>query len=141
MGRVHSTSYRRARDHYPDCAGIARLVVAADESEERARRAVVELGFEESSQRWRDVIEHPDVLEVAVVGSRDDAGLETVVAFAVPRQGRTIDAGAIEAHCRERMAAFKRPRRLVVVDGLPKTATGKVQRFALRARLEDERRG
>ncbi len=77
------------------------------------------------------VIEHPDVLEVAVVGSRDDAGLETVVAFAVARQGRTIEAGAIEAHCRERMAAFKRPRRLVVVDELPKTATGKVQRFAL----------
>jgi predicted dehydrogenase len=66
MGRVHSTSYRRARDHYPDCAGIARLVVAADESEERARRAVVELGFEESSQRWRDVIEHPDVEAVSI---------------------------------------------------------------------------
>jgi benzoate-CoA ligase family protein len=87
------------------------------------------------------VIEHPDVLEVAVVGSRDDAGLETVVAFAVARQGRTIEAVAIDEHCRERMAAFKRPRRLVVVDELPKTATGKVQRFALRARLEDERRG
>jgi acyl-coenzyme A synthetase/AMP-(fatty) acid ligase len=76
-----------------------------------------------------------------VVGSRDDAGLETVVAFAVARQGRTIEAVAIDAHCRERMAAYKRPRRLVVVDELPKTATGKVQRFALRARLEDERRG
>jgi benzoate-CoA ligase family protein len=87
------------------------------------------------------VIEHPDVLEVAVVGSRDEDGLEVVVAFAVPRQGRTVDPAAVEAHCRERMAAFKRPRRLVVVDELPKTATGKVQRFALRARLADERRG
>jgi benzoate-CoA ligase family protein len=87
------------------------------------------------------VIEHPDVLEVAVVGSRDDDGLETVVAFAVPRADHTIEAASVEAHCRERMAAFKRPRRLVVVDELPKTATGKVQRFALRARLEDERAG
>ena len=86
------------------------------------------------------VIEHPDVLEVAVVGSRDEDGLETVVAFAVPRQGRTIEPASVDAHCRERMASFKRPRRLVVVDQLPKTATGKVQRFALRARLEDERR-
>jgi acyl-coenzyme A synthetase/AMP-(fatty) acid ligase len=86
------------------------------------------------------VIEHPDVLEVAVVGSRDQDGLEMVVAFAVPRQGRAIEPSSVEAHCRERMAAFKRPRRLVVVDELPKTATGKVQRFALRARLEDERR-
>ena len=87
------------------------------------------------------VIEHPDVLEVAVVGSRDEDGLEMVVAFAVPRQGRAIEPASVDAHCRERMAAFKRPRRLVVVDELPKTATGKVQRFALRARLEDERQG
>jgi predicted dehydrogenase len=66
MGRVHSTSYRRARDHYPDCAGVARLVVAADETEERARHAVDELGFEESSADWRDVIEHPDVDAVSI---------------------------------------------------------------------------
>jgi acyl-coenzyme A synthetase/AMP-(fatty) acid ligase len=86
------------------------------------------------------LVEHPDVLEAAVVGSRDADGLEMVVAFAVPRQGHTIDAASVDAHCRSRMAAFKRPRRLDVVDALPKTATGKVQRFALRARLEDERR-
>jgi len=86
------------------------------------------------------LVEHPDVLEAAVVGSRDADGLEMVVAFAVPRQGHTIDAHSVDAHCRSRMAAFKRPRRLDVVDALPKTATGKVQRFALRARLEDERR-
>jgi benzoate-CoA ligase family protein len=81
------------------------------------------------------LIEHPDVLEVAVVGDRDDDGLETVVAFVVPRAGRTIDASALEAHCRERMAAFKRPRRIVSTDVLPKTATGKVQRYQLRRQL------
>jgi benzoate-CoA ligase family protein len=80
------------------------------------------------------LVEHPAVLEAAVVGTRDDDGLETVVAFLVPRHGSTIDERSIEAHCRERMAAFKRPRRLVVVDELPKTATGKVQRFRLRER-------
>jgi len=66
MGRVHSVSYRRVRDHYRDCAGVARLVVAADESEERARRAVDELGFEESFADWHDVIEHPDVEAVSI---------------------------------------------------------------------------
>jgi acyl-coenzyme A synthetase/AMP-(fatty) acid ligase len=81
------------------------------------------------------LIEHPDVLEAAVVGARDDAGLETTVAFLVPRHGHAIDADSIEAHCRGRMAAFKRPRRILVVADLPKTATGKVQRFALRDRL------
>ena len=82
------------------------------------------------------LIEHPDVLEAAVVGARDGAGLEVTVAFLVARTGRAIDAGDVDAHCRARMAAFKRPRRVLVVDELPKTATGKIQRYALRQRLE-----
>ena len=66
MGRLHGISYRRARHHYADCAGVARLVIAADESEERARTAVDELGFEEWSPHWRDVIAHPDVEAVSI---------------------------------------------------------------------------
>jgi benzoate-CoA ligase family protein len=81
------------------------------------------------------LVEHPDVLEAAVVGPRDERGLEQVVAVVVPRAGRTIDPPALEAHCRERMAAFKRPRQVVVVEALPKTATGKIRRFALRDAL------
>ena len=81
------------------------------------------------------LIEHPDVLEAAVVGARDDAGLEMTVAFVVARQGRIIDVAALDAHCRVRMAVFKRPRQVHVVAELPKTATGKIQRFALRDRL------
>jgi benzoate-CoA ligase len=83
------------------------------------------------------LVEHPDVLEAAVVGARDLDGLEIVVAHLVARRERTIEEASIDAHCRERMAAFKRPRRIIVVDALPKTATGKVQRFALRQRLLD----
>jgi benzoate-CoA ligase family protein len=81
------------------------------------------------------LIQHPDVLEAAVVGARDDQGLETTVAFVVPRAGHTVDPASAVAHCREHMAAFKRPRTVVVVEELPKTATGKVQRFALRDQL------
>ena len=81
------------------------------------------------------LIEHPSVLEAAVVGTRNAAGLEEVAAFVVPRAGALVDAATLDAHCRERMAAFKRPRRVLVVDALPKTATGKIQRFALRDRL------
>jgi benzoate-CoA ligase len=81
------------------------------------------------------LIEHPDVLEAAVVGARDASGLEQTVAFLVPRQGSTIDPDSIDAHCRARMAAFKRPKRIDIVAELPKTATGKIQRFALRDRL------
>ncbi len=79
--------------------------------------------------------EHDDVLEAAVVGSRNADGLEITVAFVLPRQGRSIDPASIQAHCRERMAPFKRPREVYVVDSLPKTATGKIQRYALRERL------
>ena len=87
------------------------------------------------------LVEHPDVLEAAVVGGRDADGLEVTVAFLVPRAGHEIEPRGIEAHCRGRMAAFKRPRRIEVVDQLPKTPTGKVRRFALRERLEVLRPG
>jgi benzoate-CoA ligase len=81
------------------------------------------------------LLQAPEILECAVVGSRNRDGLETVVAFVVPRAGCTVDAVALEAHCRQHMAAFKRPRRTIVVEGLPKTATGKIRRFALREQL------
>src|SRR5262245_2643944 len=81
------------------------------------------------------LVEHPDVSEAAVVGVRDGQGLESVVAVVVPRPGRTVDAASIEAHCRARMSALKRPRRVVVAESLPKTATGKVRRFLLRESL------
>jgi benzoate-CoA ligase family protein len=81
------------------------------------------------------LISHEDVLEAAVVGSRNAAGLEETVAFVVAASGRTIDLAVIESHCRAQIAAFKRPRRIIIVDTLPKTATGKIQRFALRDQL------
>ena len=73
MGRLHGISYRRARHHYADCAGVARLVIAADESE-GARTAVDELGFEESSPHWRDVIAHPDVEAVSITARTMSTG-------------------------------------------------------------------
>ena len=81
------------------------------------------------------LISHPDVLEAAVVGSHNSEGLEQTVAFVVPAAGCTIDPAAIDAHCRSLIAAFKRPKQLFVVNELPKTATGKIQRFALRDQL------
>lgn len=81
------------------------------------------------------LIEHESVLEAAVVGARDEQGLETVVAFVLPASGATVDAEVLDAHCRDRMATFKRPRRIIAVDELPKTATGKIRRFELRDSL------
>ena len=71
-------------------------------------------------------------LEAAVVGGRDASGLETVVAFVFPAGGALVDTVELLAHCRERTAAFKRPREIHIVDELPQTATGKIKRFVLR---------
>ncbi|MGH9170199.1 MAG: benzoate-CoA ligase family protein [Acidimicrobiales bacterium] len=85
------------------------------------------------------VLQHPSVLEAAVVGGHNADGLEVTVAFVVAASGQSIDSDLLIAHCRENMAAFKRPREVRVVDGLPKTATGKIRRYALRDQLAAER--
>jgi predicted dehydrogenase len=66
MGDLHAASYRRVRDHYPECDVVPRLVVAADEVEERARLAQERLGFEEWTTDWREVIAHPEVEAVSI---------------------------------------------------------------------------
>jgi benzoate-CoA ligase family protein len=75
---------------------------------------------------------HESVAEVAVVGALGGDGLMRTVAFAVPRRGVQFDADDVMARCRAELAGYKRPRRLIVVATLPKTATGKVIRADLR---------
>ena len=79
------------------------------------------------------LLECPGVLEAAVVGFLDDEGLEKPAAFVVPLPGEHLEVDVIAELCRGRLAPFKRPRKVVVTDELPKTATGKIQRFKLRA--------
>jgi len=81
------------------------------------------------------LLAHEAVLECAVVAGADEGGLVKPKAFVVPKPGHaaTADLSArLVAHCRERMAEFKRPRWIEFVEELPKTATGKIQRFRLR---------
>ncbi|MPY95615.1 MAG: benzoate-CoA ligase family protein, partial [Acidimicrobiia bacterium] len=78
------------------------------------------------------LVEHPDVLEAAVVGIRDDQAVVRVVANVVAKAGAAPGPDALIEHCRGRLAGFKRPHQVRFVDDLPKTATGKVQRFRLR---------
>ncbi|HEX9342379.1 MAG TPA: benzoate-CoA ligase family protein [Actinomycetota bacterium] len=78
------------------------------------------------------LIQHPDVLEAAVVARRTPDGIEEPAAFVVCLPGRAVAADELVAFCRERLAAFKRPRQVFFTDELPKTATGKIQRFKLR---------
>jgi benzoate-CoA ligase len=77
---------------------------------------------------------HPGVAEAAVVGALGADGLTRAVAFAVPRSGAVLDVDEVLARCRAELAGYKRPRRLLVVETLPKTATGKIIRAELRTR-------
>ncbi|HZQ06342.1 MAG TPA: benzoate-CoA ligase family protein, partial [Anaerolineae bacterium] len=81
------------------------------------------------------LLSHPAVLECAVVGYADAMNLIKPKAFVVLKQGYTADNALkqeIIAYCREQMAEYKRPRWIEFVPELPKTATGKIQRFKLR---------
>ncbi len=79
------------------------------------------------------LISHPSVLEAAVVAARDDAGLEKPKALVVLKDGASPGiAEELQAHARARLAPWKYPRWIEIRDVLPKTATGKIQRFRLR---------
>lgn len=85
------------------------------------------------------LIEHEQVLEAAVVGQHDDQGVLRPIAFVIPadeNQTAGDQAAALAEQltdfCRERLAGYKRPRQYEIVTDLPKTATGKIQRFKLR---------
>jgi malonyl-CoA/methylmalonyl-CoA synthetase len=75
------------------------------------------------------------VAEAAVVGLSDADLGEQVVAVIVPKPGLTPDAANIIAFCRERLASYKKPRRVVFVNELPRNALGKIQKHVLAAQL------
>jgi acyl-CoA synthetase (AMP-forming)/AMP-acid ligase II len=75
---------------------------------------------------------HPGVAESAVVGVSDERLGEVGRAFVVARPGVVLDPVEVVGWCRERMANYKAPRTVVVVDTLPRNASGKVLKFELR---------
>ena len=73
------------------------------------------------------------MVECAVIGVPDEKWGETPLALVVRRDGDTTDEAALLAFCRENLAHFKCPSRVELIDALPRTATGKLQKFKLRA--------
>jgi fatty-acyl-CoA synthase len=106
-------------------------------------------GYIEIRDRWKDVIisggenissieveralmRHPAVMEVAVVGLPHEKWGEAPHAFIILRPDATADAAELRRYARDHLAHFKVPQEFHFVANLPKTATGKVQKFVLR---------
>ena len=79
-----------------------------------------------------------EVSEVAVVGFPDPRWVEAVVAVIVIKSGCTLDENRVIEHCKEHMASFKVPKRVIFVDILPKNPSGKLLKRELRRRFETE---
>ena len=102
------------------------------ELQDRAKDVIISGGENISSQEVEKVImEHPGVLEVCVVGVPDDRWGEVPKAFVVPREGSDVTTDAVIEFTRDRIARFKAPK-YVEFGELPKTATGKIQKYVLR---------
>ncbi|MDD0813026.1 benzoate-CoA ligase family protein [Curvibacter sp. HBC28] len=80
------------------------------------------------------LVQHSAVLEAAVIGVADAEGLTKTKAFVVLRPGASADEAELKAFVKDRLAPYKYPRQIEFLAELPKTATGKIQRFKLRDR-------
>ncbi|MGW9027551.1 AMP-binding protein [Streptomyces sp. NPDC055722] len=112
-----------------DPDGYFRYVARADDM-------IISAGYNIAGPEVEEaLLRHPDVVETAVVGRPDEARGQIVVAYAVLRAGAAPDPDALRAFLTSELAPYKCPREFVFLDALPRTATGKLQRFRLRTHL------
>ena len=110
--------------------------------QDRKKDIIISGGENVSSIEVEDVLyDHPDIAKAAVIPTPSDEWGELVTAVVVPKPGVELSDADVEDFCRERMAGYKIPRKIIVDDDLPETATGKVQKYQLRQEFwEDEDR-
>lgn len=102
----------------------------------RAKELIISGGYNIYPREVEEVLlHHPGVAEVTVVGLPDADLGEQVVAVVVPASDPPPDAEELVAFCREQLASYKKPRRIVFVEALPRNALGKVQKHVVRERV------
>ncbi len=103
------------------------------EIRDRLKDVIISGGENISSVEVEGVLlRHPAVQEAAIVGVPDEKWGEAPQAFVVLKPGASADEAELIAFCREKLAHFKAPQKVTFVDELPKTATGKIQKYVLR---------
>jgi fatty-acyl-CoA synthase len=106
------------------------------ELRDRSKDVIISGGENIASVEVEQVLaDHPAVLEAAVVAAPDERWGEVPVAYVTLHEGASATAEELQEHVRGRLARFKAPKR-VVFGPLPKTSTGKIQKYVLRQRLE-----
>jgi acyl-CoA synthetase (AMP-forming)/AMP-acid ligase II len=106
----------------------------------RSKQIIIRGGSNISPQEVEAVfLEHPHVSEIAVIGRADAVLGETVAAYVVPRKGHELSQNDLIAFAQPCIAAYKLPEQIIFVDSLPKTATGKLDRRALREADQQQR--
>src|SRR3546814_16410423 len=111
------------------------------ELKDRSKDIIISGGENSSSIEIEDALyRHPAVAGVAVVARPDEKWGETPCAFVELKPGQQADEAELIAFCRERLAGFKAPKK-VVFGPLPKTSTGKIQKFVPNGRASCRERG
>jgi acyl-CoA synthetase (AMP-forming)/AMP-acid ligase II len=100
---------------------------------DRKKDVIITGGENVSSIEVEDCLfSHPAVAEVAVIGAPSERWGETVKALVVVTAGQQVTEQELIAHCKERLAGFKAPTSVEFREAIPRTATGKIQKFKLR---------
>ncbi|HPQ96208.1 MAG: acyl-CoA synthetase [Thiothrix sp.] len=108
------------------------------EIKDRSKDIIISGGENISSIEVEDVLyRHPQIQDAAVVARKDEKWGEVPCAFVTLKPGATLSAGEVIDYCREHMARFKIPKKVVFLE-LPRTSTGKVQKFILRQWANEE---
>jgi feruloyl-CoA synthase len=84
------------------------------------------------------MFEHPQVLDAATIGLPDEVWGEAVTAIVVPKDGETIDEEEFRSFCREKLAGYKVPRRIIFEKQLPRNASGKILKYQLREKFQQK---
>jgi long-chain acyl-CoA synthetase len=100
---------------------------------DRKKDLVIRGGYNVYPREIEEVLfDHPAVAAAAVIGKPDDKLGQEVLAFVVVKDGASVEPEEVIAHCKERLAAYKYPREVRIIDELPTGPTGKVLKKELR---------